>query len=139
MKKLFIILLGFLCFQQSFSQDEPEVIKVRKATIEEPIINIVEEMPSFPGGDSALFSFLARQIVYPDSLKAKGVQGKVYCEFIIEKDGSITNEKIIRSQHPAFDPTILNTMRNMPKWNPGMQLGKPVRVKMVLPFNFTAR
>ena len=139
MKKVFTILLVAFCFQNSFSQTEPEVIKVRKEVNEEKIIFVSEIMPSYPGGDSAMFAYIGTQIKYPDSIKEKGVTGKVYCEFVVEKDGTVTNEKIVRSVHPAFDSTVLNAMRNMPKWNPGMQLGKPVRVKMVLPFNFTAR
>ena len=136
MKKLFIILLGFLCFQQSFSQDKPEAIKVRKEAIEEPIFIVVEIMPSFPGGDSALFAFLADEIVYPDSLKIKEVQGKVYCKFVVEKDGTISNIEIMRSPHLEFNETVLNAVRKMPKWETGLQMGKAVRVYFILPINF---
>ena len=139
MKKLILLLLASFCFHTSFSQDEPDVIKVRKKAVVEEIFTLSEPNPSYPGGDSALFAFLAQQIVYPDSLKAKGVQGKVYCQFVVEKNGELTEIKIIRSPHPGFNPTVLQAMRNMPKWNPGMQLGKPVRVRFVIPIQFHVR
>lgn len=139
MKKTFIILLVAFCFQNSFCQDEPEVIRVRKEVSEDTIFMYVEIMPSFPGGDSALFAFLAKRIVYPDSLKIKGVTGKVYCQFVVEKDGTITNIEIRRSPHIGFNPTVLNAMKNMPKWKTGLQMGKAVRVRFVLPIHFNLR
>lgn len=136
MKKAFIILLVAFCFQNSFSQDESGVIKVRKELNNEPILITSEIIASFPGGDSAMQAYLAKTIIYPEDLKNRNIKGRVYCQFIVEKDGSISNEKIIRSSHKEFNNPILDAIRSMPKWSPGIQSGKSARVEFVIPVIF---
>ena len=136
MKKVFIILLGFFCFHNSFSQNKPEV---RKEVVEEAIFAVTEINPSYLGGEEAMFKYIAKNMTYPDSLKEKGIDKKVYCLFVVEKDGTITNEKIVRSPHPDFDTVVLKAVKNIPKWNPELQRGKAVRVRFVLPINFSVK
>ena len=139
MKKTCIILAGIFCFHNSSSQTEPKIIKVRKEAVVDEIFTVTEINPTYPGGEEAMFKYIAKNITYPDSLKDKDIYGKVYCQFIIEKDGTISDAKIVRSPHPGFDPVVLKAVINMPKWNPGMQRGKAVRVRYILPVNFNLR
>ena len=136
MKQVFTILLGAFCFQTIFSQDQPGVITVRKERKIDSLFCIAPIMPSFKGGDSQFMSFLNKNINYPDSLREKGVTGKVYCKFVIETDGSISNIEIIRSPNPAFSEIVKNAILRIPNWNPGMQEGKKVRVQFVVPVSF---
>jgi protein TonB len=139
MKKVLIILIGFFCIKNSFSQDELQVIKVRKEIKIDSIYCIAGVMPEFKGGDSHLYKFLGKNISYPDSLKLKGVTGKVYCKFVVEKDGSISNVEIIRSPNSAFSEIVKNTILRMPNWKPGMSEEKKVRVQCVVPVSFNLR
>ncbi len=113
--------------------DEPEAPKVEK------IFTVVEKNPSFPGGEEKLFEYLGKTISYPQMAKEAGVKGKVYVQFVVEKDGSITDIKIIRGIGSGCDDEAKKAVKNMPKWEPGEQRGKPVRVRFVLPVNFSLR
>ena len=99
----------------------------------------VEKMPEFPKGATALNQYLSNNIKYPvDAMKA-GIQGRVICQFIVSKDGSITDIKVLRSVHPSLDREAVRVIKNMPKWTPGMQDGKVVNVRYTLPINFRMR
>lgn len=97
---------------------------------------ILEQQPEFPGGIDALKPFLVRQINYPIIAQENGIQGKVYYSFTIEKDGSVTDIKIIRGVDNAIDNEAKRVLRTMPKWKPGMQRGKAVRVSFSGVINF---
>ena len=99
----------------------------------------VEKMPQFPGGQNALLKFLGEKIVYPDLASQIGISGKVYVEFIVEKDGSISSVKIARGIDQLLDTEALRVINTMPKWIPGSQNGRNVRVKLNLPVNFVLR
>jgi Ca-activated chloride channel family protein len=103
---------------------------------EEPIFVIVEAMPSFPGGYSALKRFLIKNINYPTEAKKKGIQGKVYVSFIIDPDGSISNIRIIRGVHPLLDAEAIRVVKAMPKWKAGSQRGKKVKTSHTMPITF---
>ena len=103
---------------------------------EDKIYDAVEQMPVFPGGKEALNPYIAKNIKYPIEAEKAGIQGRVHAAFIIEKDGSVTGARIIRTVDPQLDAEAMRIIRNMPKWTPGMQDGKPVRVKYLLPVNF---
>ena len=97
---------------------------------------IVETMPKFPGGDVALMSFLAQSIKYPVVALEQGIEGSVVCSFIIDKDGSITDIEIIRGIDVSLDKEAVRVIGLMPKWSPGMQRDKAVRVKYTMPIRF---
>ena len=95
-----------------------------------------EEMPQFPGGGAKLMEYLSQNIKYPALAKEQGVQGLVIVEFVVNKDGSISDESIVRSVHPLLDAEALRVVKNMPKWSPGRNGGKPVRVRYTIPVTF---
>ena len=95
-----------------------------------------EEMPEFPGGEAALLYFLGQNIRYPSIAAEVGIKGKVIVNFVVNKDGSISDAKIMRAVDPSLDKEALRVVNSMPKWKPGKQSGKPVRVSYVVPINF---
>ena len=104
---------------------------------EQQIFTVVESMPEFPGGRAALMKYLAQNIKYPPYAKEAGIQGRVFINFVVETDGSITNVKVLRGIGGGCDEEAVRVVENMPKWKPGMQRGKPVRVSFNLPVKFT--
>ena len=98
---------------------------------------IPETMPYFPGGNVLMLKYLADNIKYPASAVKAKKQGRVIVGFIVQKDGSITHAKIVRSIDPELDAEALRVVKGMPKWTPGTQLGKPVSVKYTLPVKFS--
>ena len=98
--------------------------------------DVVEQMPSFPGGKEAMMSYVSRSIKYPTVAEENGTQGLVIVSFVVEKDGSISGAKVIRSVDPSLDKEALRIIRSMPRWTPGKQDGKPVRVKYTVPVSF---
>jgi protein TonB len=104
---------------------------------EEQIFTVVESMPEFPGGRKELMKYLAQNIKYPPYAKEAGIQGRVFINFVVETDGSITNVKVLRGIGGGCDEEAVRVVENMPKWKPGMQRGKPVRVSFNLPVKFT--
>lgn len=98
---------------------------------------IVESMPEFPGGQQAMMKFLADTIKYPIIAQENGIQGRVVCQFVVEKDGRVTNIVVVRSSGDAsLDKEAVRVIGCMPRWKPGKQRGKPVRVKYTVPVNF---
>jgi TonB family protein len=95
-----------------------------------------EQKPSFPGGESAMYQWLSDNMNYPAAAAEEGFSGKVTVQFIVEKDGSITNVHVVRGKHPALDAEAKRVVSLMPKWNPGKNDGEPVRVTYNLPINF---
>ena len=104
--------------------------------VEAEIFTIVEEQPSFPGGEAALMEFLGKNISYPPMAKESGIQGTVFVTFVVEPDGSVSNVKTLRGIGGGCDEEAIRVVKNMPKWKPGKQRGKPVRVQFNLPIRF---
>lgn len=104
--------------------------------VDEAPFEVVEQMPEFPGGEMELMKLLGKNIKYPRMAKNIGVQGRVYVQFVVEKDGSLTDIEIIKGIGSGCDKEALRVMNLVPNFNPGKQRGKPVRVKMVIPINF---
>jgi protein TonB len=100
------------------------------------IFTIVEQQPEFPGGESALLKYLGDHIKYPAFAQENGIQGRVTLSFTVEKDGSIANIEVMRSPADELSKEAVRVVSTMPKWKPGKQRGKPVRVKYVLPVVF---
>ena len=138
-------------FQTSQKGDEIdtaciEVMKGAIDTIPEPLAeeqapertfgDVVEQMPMFPGGATALFDYLSENIKYPEDCEETSVQGRVIVTFVVEKDGSITEAKVVKSVYPSLDEEALRAVNGMPKWIPGVQNAEPVRTKYTIPVTF---
>ena len=119
------------CSSEALKKDEVK----ENATTEETFM-VVEQMPEFPGGIQELMSFLSKNIKYPKAAQKNGIQGRVIVQFVVEKDGTPTEFKVMRSVDPDLDAEALRVMKEMPKWKPGMQKGQVVRVKYTLPVTF---
>jgi protein TonB len=100
------------------------------------VFDVVEVMPSFPGGNGALMSYLSSNVKYPVVAQENGVQGRVIVSFVVERDGSISDVKVVRSVDPSLDREAARVVKSMPKWNPGKQNGSAVRVKYNVPVSF---
>ncbi len=119
-------------------------IEVKEQVIAEPVvvddepvsIAMVEQKPSFPGGEAAMYQWLSNNIVYPPAASEEGIQGRVVVEFVVGKDGSITNARVVRTRHPALDKEALRVIKAMPNWIPGRNNGQPVKVTYTLPVTF---
>jgi protein TonB len=103
---------------------------------ETKVFDVVEQMPSFPGGPAELMAFLSKNIKYPVVAEENGVQGRVIVTFVVEKDGSITDVKVVKSVDPSLDKEAMRVVKSMPKWIPGKQNGAAVRVKYTVPVTF---
>ena len=107
-----------------------------KPVEENKVFDVVEQMPSFPGGMGALMSWLSQNIKYPVIAAENGVQGRVIVQFVVEKDGSITDVKVAKSVDPSLDKEAARVVGSMPHWIPGKQNGSAVRVKYTVPVTF---
>ena len=103
---------------------------------ETKVFDVVEQMPSFPGGQAALFQWLSSNIKYPVVAEENGVQGRVIVTFVVERDGSITDVRVVKSVDPSLDKEAVRVTKAMPRWIPGKQNGSAVRVKYTLPVTF---
>ena len=102
----------------------------------EGAFDVVEQMPEFPGGAAGMMKFIAENVKYPEEAYSKGIEGRVLVQFIIEKDGSVTNVKVIKKVNDAIDAEAVRVVKAMPKWKPGKQNGREVRVKYTIPVIF---
>ena len=100
------------------------------------IFTAVEHEPSFPGGMGKFFQYIAKNLKYPDQTFKDGFVGKVFVSFVVEKDGSLTNSVILKGVSPDIDAEALRVVNNSPKWKPGIQNGRPVRVQYSIPLSF---
>mgnify|MGYP002762059816 FL=1 len=107
-----------------------------KPEVSNKVFDVVEEMPHFPGGAAALQAFLSSNTKYPVVAQENGVQGRVIVSFVVERDGSITDVKVVRSVDPSLDREATRVVRSMPRWSPGKQNGSAVRVKYTVPVVF---
>lgn len=110
--------------------------KKEEEAAESEVFFIVEDMPEFPGGELALRQFIANSIKYPVIAQENGIQGRVYVTFVVDADGSVSNPRIARGVDPSLDKEALRVVSLLPKWKPGRQRGKPVRVSYTVPINF---
>ena len=122
---------------------EGEVLKAKEVMAEEKpkeeetkVFDVVEQMPQFPGGQQALFEYLSKNIKYPVIAEENGVQGRVIVTFVVERDGSITDVKVVKSVDPSLDKEAQRVVKAMPHWIPGKQNGSAVRVKYTVPVTF---
>ena len=132
-------------FDVKGNDESGEVLKAKEVIATEPVkpkeeenkvFDVVEQMPSYPGGNGALMQYLSSHIKYPVIAEENGIQGRVICTFIVERDGSITDVRIAKSVDPSLDKEAMRVVSSMPKWIPGKQNGSAVRVKYTLPVTF---
>ena len=107
-----------------------------KPEVATKVFDVIEEIPSFPGGNAALMSYLSSNTKYPVVAQENGVQGRVIVSFVVERDGSISDVKVARSVDPSLDREAQRVVKSMPKWKPGKQNGSAVRVKYTVPVVF---
>lgn len=126
------------------TEDKGEAVEVKYVPVEvveedpeeQTIFQVVEVMPEFPGGMAECLKYLGKNIKYPTIAQENGVQGRVIVQFVVNRDGSIVDPVVVRSVDPYLDKEALRVIQTMPKWKPGMQRGKPVRVKYTVPVTF---
>ncbi|MDD2797200.1 MAG: energy transducer TonB [Bacteroidales bacterium] len=111
-------------------------VQAKEEDDEQVVFTVVEDMPQFPGGDAALMSYIAKAVKYPTIAQENGIQGRVICAFVVNKDGHVTDAEVLRGVDPSLDKEALRVINSMPIWKAGKQRGKPVRVKYTLPVNF---
>ena len=132
-----VLLVIVIAPARANAQDKREkTTQTRKDTAtDDKVYEVCEQMPIFEGGDAALLKYLRENLKYPDKTKDRGVQGRMVVGFIVEKDGSLTNVKVLRAVDIALDAEVLRVIKGMPKWIPGRQNGKRVRVRYLLPIH----
>lgn len=126
------------------SEDTGEAVEIKEveAPVEEAepeeqeVFVIVEQMPEFPGGMVECLKYLGKNIKYPTIAQENGIQGRVVVQFVVNRDGSIVDPRVVRSVDPYLDKEALRVIKSMPKWKPGKQRGKTVRVKYTVPVTF---
>ena len=146
---LFALAMCVGCGQSSEQKEESVPTDVTKAEKQEQVQVEAEDedtlengeqvfrvMPKFPGGDAELLKFIAKNVKYPQESQNKGEQGRVICSFVVTKDGTLTNYKVIRGISPALDQEAVRVLQMMPRWTPGTQRGEPVAVKYTVPITF---
>jgi protein TonB len=122
---------------------EGEVLKAKEVIADEKpkeeetkVFDVVEQMPEFPGGQAALLKWISDNIKYPTIAEENGIQGRVVCTFVVERDGSVTDVQVARSIDPSLDKEAVRVLKKMPRWIPGKQNGSAVRVKYTVPVTF---
>ena len=142
MKKVILITTAVLMLSASVKAQgtEPKAPNVSHQAVVvlsgNTIFSAVEQEPTPVGGMSVFYDYITHNIVYPKSAKDQDIHGKVFLTFIVEKDGSLMNIKVLRGLSPDIDAEAVRVLQNAPKWNPGMQNGRAVRVQYNVPISF---
>ena len=118
------------------AESAEDTAQIKNVESTEKTFEVVEQMPTFSGGDAALMKYLSENIKYPKAAEKAGEQGRVVVNFIVEKDGAISNVNVVRSVTPTLDAEAVRVIKAMPKWVPGKQDGQSVRVKYNVPVSF---
>ena len=136
MKRLiFMSLMATCCLTTVLAQ---KTVVSQKDQKEEPF-DVVEDMPAFPGGMEAMIQFISSNIQYRADGQKQKVDGRVLVNFVVEKDGSITEVKVVKPTFPSLDAEAIRVVKAMPKWKPGYQRGQAVRVQFTMPINFSLK
>ncbi|MCX6271023.1 MAG: energy transducer TonB [Bacteroidetes bacterium] len=123
--------------EDDFKVEEKQEVKVIDEEEKTPIFTVVEEMPSFPGGEESRLKFLQENIQYPQVAKESGISGTVYVSFVVDSKGRVADVKVLRGIGGGCDEEAIRVIKLMPSWNPGKQAGKSVRVQFTMPIRFT--
>ena len=130
MKRLALLLSAIFLTNMAFCQEE------KKVSVDDEVFVVVEEQAEFPGGMDSMYAYIQKNLKYPEAAEEKGIEGRVFVSFIIERDGSITNVKCLRGIGGGCDEAAMEVVKNMPKWQPAKQRGKEVRCQFNLPIRF---
>ena len=122
--------------QAEVVEDYTPVEVQEEEVVEVEVFTIVEEMPSYPGGDQKMYEYLGKNIKYPQIARESSIQGRVFVNFVVEPDGSVSNVKVLRGIGGGCDEEAVRVVKSMPKWKAGKQRGKAVRVSYTLPVVF---
>lgn len=134
MKKLILMsMLAVVCFMTASAQ------KTVVSQSNQNVYDEVEVMPEFPGGVTAMYDFLYANINYPKDAIKQDVGGRVMVMFVIETDGSLSNVRVARKVFPSLDAEAVRVVKTMPKWKPGKEKGRPVRVNYTIPIVFSIK
>ncbi len=139
--------------EEEIEDDQPEIedveieetdtvdieVEEEEPVQEEQIFIVVEESPQFPGGIQKMYEYIQKNIRYPRMEKEAGIQGRVFVTFVVEKDGSITDVRVLKGVTEGLNKEAVRVIKSMPRWKPGKQRGRPVRVRVNLPINFILR
>ena len=143
LKCIIVLIISAMCFAANAQNVKGDTVRIIEELPddgvmmdEDPPAMFVEEMPEFPGGQDSLNAFLSREIVYPKVALENGIKGTVLVEFVVEKDGRVTNGKVKVPLFPECDEEALRGVMSMPKWKPGKNMGKPVRCYFQIPITF---
>ena len=128
MKKLILLVVVALFCSTS--------VMAQTVVVDDEIFLVVENAPEFPGGEDSLYAYIARNIVYPEAAKKEKIEGRVFVTFVIEKDGQVSSAKLLRDIGGGCGEEAIRVVKSMPKWKPGTQRGKPVRVRYNIPLQF---
>lgn len=127
-------------FESDFDEDteiiEFAITEEIEEEVADEIFDVVEDQPVFPGGEAALYSYLAEKMKYPSQARRMGIEGRVYVQFVVDKDGAITDVRAVRGIGAGCDEEAVRVVKSMPKWSPGRQRGVAVKVKMIVPITF---
>jgi len=134
MKKLIILSLMAVFGLTTVSAQKTVV-----AEKNQQVFDVVEQMPEYPGGIKALLDYLCQNVKYPADAEKQKIEGRVIANFVVETDGSISNVEVFRPVFPSLDAEAVRVLSAMPKWKPGMQSGKVVRVKYTVPISFNLK
>ncbi len=121
---------------ENTSVDYKAIVVEEEEEADAPVFFIVEQMPVFPGGEEALRKYIAQSVKYPAIAQENGIQGRVFVAFVVNTKGEVTDVKIARGVDPNLDKEAIRVVTNMPKWTPGKQRGKAVKVSYTVPINF---
>lgn len=126
-------------FDEDVAMEEYQFVPVEEEeeVEEEHIFLVVENMPEYPGGEAGMYNFINKNIEYPRMAKESGISGRVFITFVVERDGSVTDVSVLRGIGGGCDEEAIRVIKMMPKWSPGKQRGKPVRVQYRMPIKFT--
>jgi len=143
LKCIIVLIISAMCFAANAQNVKGDTVRIIEELPddgvmmdEDPPAMFVEEMPEFPGGVDSMKTFLRREIVYPKVALENGITGTVLVEFIVEKDGRVTNGKVKVPLYSDCDAEALRVVMSMPKWKPGKNMGKPVRCYFQIPITF---
>ncbi|HAA21079.1 MAG TPA: energy transducer TonB [Cytophagales bacterium] len=127
-------------FESDFDEDteiiEFAITEEIEEEVADEIFDVVEDQPEFPGGEAALYGYLAEKIKYPSQARRMGIEGRVYVQFVVDQSGNITDVVAVRGIGAGCDEEAVRVVKGMPKWTPGRQRGRAVKVKMIVPITF---
>ncbi len=136
MKKTLFTILFFMCLLNIKAQNKKDSIP---ESSKDKIFTEIETPPEFPGGVNEFYNFLSNNIIYPAEAKKNNIVGRIIIRFVVEKDGSLRDLKVIRGVNKLLDDEALRVMELSPKWHPGIQKGKAVRCEFVVPISFSLK